>query len=157
MKMGFALIGLWLSIAAHADDSLLGMLTEQQILSVQSFKVSWQGHELPVADEEDLVALHGLHLVVLFGFWCHDSEREVPRLIKTLAQARLASVQYIAVDRNKKAPGDLHQRYDLKYTPTVILLDGTQEIGRIIEQPEGDWLSHLAKLRHSQPEYQELL
>lgn len=150
MKHWIVVLCLWLPAAVLADDSLLGVVSEQQILSVQPYADNWQDAVLPEPDPDDLAALQDLTLVVLFGFWCHDSEREVPRLIKALAQAPFSSVQYIAVDRDKKAPGDLHLRYGLRYTPTAILFDGEREIGRIIEQPEGDWLSHLARLQRAQ-------
>ena len=43
--------------------------------------------------------LEGKALVVLFGTWCHDSQREVPKLIKLLdeSKVKLASVKYVAV------------------------------------------------------------
>lgn len=151
MKTWWVLLSVFWCNLVLADSPLLGAVTEQQILSDPAYAAGWRDYSVPASDPEDLATLDDLQLVVLFGFWCHDSEREVPRLMKAVAQARLASVRYIAVDRDKKAPGNVQQQYDLKYTPTVILFDGQREIGRIIEQPDNDWVRHLARIRRTQP------
>ena len=75
-----------------------------------------------------------LDIHVLFGTWCHDSVREVPRLLKLLEQADNANIstKLIAVDYKKSA----EEKYDLQYTPTFVVYSGNKEIGRIIERPK---------------------
>lgn len=82
-------------------------------------------------------ALQGLSLLVLFGSWCHDSEREVPRLLKLLNQSgvKLQSLQLHAVNQQKQHPAQLHLQYQLQYTPTIVVLQGNTELGRIVERP----------------------
>ena len=75
---------------------------------------------------------------VLFGTWCHDSEREVPRLLKLLNLAGIPgeSVEFYALDLKKKDPGGMADAMGIKYTPTFIFYVDGMEIGRIIEKPQ---------------------
>ena len=97
---------------------------------------------------EQMQRLQGLQLVVLFGTWCHDSEREVPRLLKLLQQVNIATdnLQLQAVNRQKQHPQQLHSHYNLKYTPTIIVLQNGKELGRIIERPQQSLAEDLAKI-----------
>ena len=83
--------------------------------------------------------LEGKALVVLFGTWCHDSQREVPKLIKLLdeSKVKLASVKYVAVGYNKQDDAGIAQANDLQYTPTFIVKDNGKELVRVIEKPTG--------------------
>ncbi|WP_166838506.1 hypothetical protein [Rheinheimera pleomorphica] len=93
-------------------------------------------------------ALSGTSLVVLFGSWCHDSEREVPRLLKLIDQSgvELESLQLQGVDRRKQHPENLHNQFALRYTPTIIVLRDGNELGRIIEKPQRSLAADLAAL-----------
>ena len=75
---------------------------------------------------------------VYFGSWCSDSRREVPRFIKILdfLGFNYDNVEFVALDRQKKAPRYKKNIYNIKYVPTFIFFDGNNEIGRIIESPE---------------------
>lgn len=93
-------------------------------------------------NEEELSAikvLEGKEVMALFGTWCHDSEREIPRLLKLLDQAQVQPSELIlyGVSRQKDDPAGYAEKYGLRYTPTLIVQDQGQEIARIIERPEG--------------------
>nr|WP_241737648.1 thioredoxin family protein [Neptunicella marina] len=103
----------------------------------------------PGSDQLQLMRqLTGKRLVVLFGRWCHDSQREVPKLLKLLTQSNVAleRLTLIAVDRQKTTPDQLEQPFDLKYTPTIILFDQQAELGRIIETPQQGIAEDLAAM-----------
>ena len=74
----------------------------------------------------------------MFGTWCHDSQREVPRLLKTfdLSGLEVPKLTLVAVDRKKTDPLGLAKQYGLRYTPTFILLNDGKELGRVIERPK---------------------
>jgi thioredoxin 1 len=135
---------IWAGDAGQGD--LLGPVSSAQILAIPEFREAFQGYDPEQPAAADLAAVNGIQLVVLFGSWCHDSAREVPRLLKSLPATRGVTTQFIAIDRDKAEPRALVESYQLRYTPTVIALRGGVEVGRIIEQPEGSWLSHLARL-----------
>ena len=123
---------------------LLGVVSADAILALHEFQREYErSHSAtyanPAFDRE-------INLVVLFGSWCHDSQREVPRLMKTLEANNIVNVQYVAISRDKKAPDDIVATYKLAYTPTVIVLRQGVELGRIVEQPQGDWMTHLRTL-----------
>jgi thiol-disulfide isomerase/thioredoxin len=80
-----------------------------------------------------------LRIEVLFATWCHDSEREVPRLLKILETAGVESsaVELVALDFNKTEPKGRAASKVLQYTPTFIFSVRDEEIGRIVERPIG--------------------
>ena len=86
-----------------------------------------------------MAKLEGKDLLVLFGTWCHDSQREVPRLLKLLEQSKveLNSLTLVAVDYNKQDPQGLAEQFQLKYTPTFIVIDQSKEQHRVVEKPQG--------------------
>ncbi|WP_394189239.1 TlpA family protein disulfide reductase [Pseudoalteromonas atlantica] len=91
--------------------------------------------------------LDGKDIVVLFGTWCHDSEREVPRLLKLIAQSEVAlkSLTLVGVGYDKRDPQGIAQQYNLKYTPTMIVLEDGKEIARMIEKPKVSLASDLSQ------------
>ena len=87
-----------------------------------------------------------LHIDIYFGTWCHDSQREVPKILSVLQQNTDLSYKLIGLDINKTDPQQLAKKYDVKYTPTFIVYIGEKEIGRIIERPEHSLVSDINKL-----------
>jgi thioredoxin 1 len=63
-----------------------------------------------------------LEVKILFGTWCHDSEREVPRLLKLLAASGVKeeSISLIALDISKEEPEGRAKALDMRFTPTFI-------------------------------------
>lgn len=75
---------------------------------------------------------------VFFGLWCHDSEREIPRLLAALEAVKNNNLQLsmVAVGLNKRDPDGLAQQYAVRLTPTIVIEHNGKEIGRIVERPE---------------------
>lgn len=116
----------------------LGLLSQQQLLAEYVvFAKEYQAYQPSPAELKAVSQLQGKSLLILFGTWCHDSERELPRLLKLLEQSQvtLASLKLVAVDYKKTDPLGLHKQYDLRYTPTFILLDGEKVLGKVVERP----------------------
>ncbi|WP_448563521.1 hypothetical protein [Thalassotalea ganghwensis] len=82
-----------------------------------------------------------LKLEVYFGTWCHDSVREVPRLLK-IVDGRFET-KLIALDFTKIEPNGRAKAHDVRYTPTIIVYQQGVELGRIIEKPEGSLVTNL--------------
>jgi len=74
---------------------------------------------------------------LFFGTWCHDSQREVPRLLKLLEAAGLGeeSLKLIGLDYRKREPGGRASEFNVRYTPTAVFMRGGVEVGRIVERP----------------------
>ncbi len=94
------------------------------------------------------------HIEVYLGTWCSDSQREVPRLLKIVdvlkeKHAKTLPVTFVAIDRSKSKPADLIAGKSIEKVSTFIYYRNGQEIGRIVEKPQGlledDLLAIVAK------------
>ncbi|MFQ3191115.1 MAG: thioredoxin 1 [Paraglaciecola sp.] len=115
-----------------------GVISASQLITgYPQFRVVYEQYQPSLAEIAAVKSVSGKSLLVLFGTWCHDSEREVPRLLKLLdlSGVKMESVSLHGVNYNKQEPGNLHRQYDLTYSPTIILLQGDIELGRIVEKP----------------------
>ncbi|MEQ8524123.1 thioredoxin family protein [Gracilimonas sp.] len=76
-------------------------------------------------------------LMVFVGSWCRESKKYIPGLMKTIELSGAANmdIQYIGVDRQKKIPESFLKKFDIKYIPSVLVLKGNKELGRIEEKP----------------------
>lgn len=74
-------------------------------------------------------------MVIVMGTWCGDSRDLVPKLYKVLHEASypMDKVAVYGVDRSKTDGFGHEKTYDIHFVPTIILFDGTKEIGRITE------------------------
>ncbi len=77
-------------------------------------------------------------IVLLYGAWCKDSQREVPRFMRILELAKNPNLELIEyeVDREKIDTLGKVVEYDVKFVPTFIILRDDHELGRIIEHPK---------------------
>lgn len=81
-------------------------------------------------------SIQKITITIVFGSWCSDSQREVPRLLMLLKSLDypMDRLKIIAVNRQKKVPQmDISDLY-VEYVPTFIFYKGKYEVGRIIEQ-----------------------
>lgn len=76
-------------------------------------------------------------VLILFGTWCHDSQREVPRMLKILEAVGFpqADVKMVTLDVSKNDPLGLAAANEVKFTPTFIFFRQQNELGRIVEKP----------------------
>ena len=74
---------------------------------------------------------------VLFGTWCHDSKREVPKMLKIFEAYGLEDkrISLVAVNPEKNEPIATINEFNLEFTPTFIFFRNGEEIGRIVEKP----------------------
>ena len=85
----------------------------------------------PYIETEDIT------VKVLFGTWCHDSKREVPKMLKIFEAYGLEdnNISLIAVNPKKNEPLKTINQFNLEFTPTFIFFRNGEEIGRIVEKP----------------------
>ena len=117
-------------------NNLLGDIQTQNLFTEYPlFKLRYDNYE--VTDQINLSDLEDISIVIMFGTWCHDSKREVPRMLRILDSAGVGTEQIslIGVDINKTEPKGREKLYNLRNTPTLILLKNGKEVGRIIERP----------------------
>lgn len=113
----------------------LGDISQTELLERHEvFKRNYDAYEVP-ARVDGLPA--DLEVKILFGTWCHDSEREVPRMLKLLAASGVKeeNISLISLDIRKEEPEGRAKALDVRFTPTFIFFSGDIELGRIIERP----------------------
>ena len=142
------LIVMLLSIDATADRYRypLGDISRTELLeSHEVFKRNYDAHEV-TAGIDGLPA--DLKVKILFGTWCHDSEREVPRMLKLLAASGVKeeNISLISLDIRKEEPEGRAKALDVRFTPTFIFFSDGIELGRIVERPNGELQSDLRTL-----------
>ncbi|MBV2130503.1 TlpA family protein disulfide reductase [Arsukibacterium indicum] len=127
----------------------IGSISGEALLAqYPGFAAEYASYQPSAGALAQMQQLTGLQLLVLFGSWCHDSEREVPRLLKLVQQSGVAlnTLQLETVNQQKQHPQQLHSQYNLRYTPTIIVLDNGRELGRIIEKPAKSLADDLAEI-----------
>lgn len=78
---------------------------------------------------------------MVMGFWCDDSKKYVPELIKTLDEAKWDTddndqLKIFGVDKNKEAGFEGFKTLNIVKIPTIIVYANDIEIGRIEEIPK---------------------
>ena len=89
-----------------------------------------------------------VEIYMLFGTWCHDSKREVPRLLSLLNKLDVPENQINLIGLNfmKNDSQDRGKKFQIKKTPTFVFLRNQKEIGRIVEMPEISLEADLLKI-----------
>lgn len=152
LKFYGAIIGAMLAlmnVASASQQVLVGEVSGEDLLAqFPAFMAEYQSYQPSKAELEAVAALEHDTLLVLFGTWCHDSEREVPRLLKTLDKSGLDVPEFtlFAVDRKKSDHVGMAKKHELKYTPTFILLRDGEEIGRVVERASTSLTQDLQRL-----------
>jgi hypothetical protein len=90
----------------------------------------------------------GERILVVFGPWCDDSRREVPRFLVLADRAGIPadSVRLYAVGRSKKSDDGLTEQWRIEKVPTFIVERGGEEVGRIVETPRVSMAADLLEI-----------
>jgi len=113
----------------------IGDISHAELLELHEvFKRNYDAYEVP-AGVAGLPA--DLEVKILFGTWCHDSEREVPRMLKLLGASGVKeeNISLISLDIRKEEPEGRAKALDVRFTPTFVFFSEGTELGRIIERP----------------------
>lgn len=150
-KVVVRFIGVCLLISTSvcfADDAL-GAISKQQLIDgYHEFSENYKSY---IASEDELQAIdslpNGVSIKVYFATWCHDSEREVPRLLNVFKQNN-SPIELIALDYDKSEPLGQAKVDKIKYTPTFIVYLNEKEVGRIIESPKVSLAEDIQAMLH---------
>ena len=126
-----------------------GEITAEDLLAqYPAFAKEYKNYSPSEDDLNTIKTLSGKQVLVFLGTWCHDSKREVPRLLKLLdgSGVKLGSLQLIAVGYDKLDPDGLAKQYDLRYSPTFIVSSNGKELLRMIEKPKHSIAMDLTRL-----------
>jgi len=130
------------SVSKRVDKILNGPITKEG-LQKMPYKVWFNtNYKTYIVDTKALKnikrrKLKDLKILAFMGTWCHDSNREIPRLIRVCEELGIADqLELYGIDVDKTSQAGRESKYGVKNTPTIILLMDGKEIARIIEEPE---------------------
>ncbi|MCF6184176.1 MAG: thioredoxin family protein [Bacteroidales bacterium] len=84
---------------------------------------------------KDVTLYKGVKIKTVFGTWCGDSRRELPRFYKITDEANIPEdiIELIAVDTEKSSGNKNLEEIKFTRIPTFIFYKNGKEIGRIVE------------------------
>jgi hypothetical protein len=122
------------------EPPLLGAVTLQELRAAKPDYVHSATRYKP--DPAAIAALKGVatdtRIVVFFGTWCTYCKHWLPHFLKTFEAAANPhlTAEFFGVSEDQLEPKDALRQYAVSSTPTFVVLQGTKEIGRIVENPE---------------------
>jgi len=133
----FIIFFLGCPVFSSNESILIGDVTKEELfLTNPNFYESYLASRS--IDLEEKINLNGLSIKILFGTWCHDSQREIPRFLRLLEYINMNSemISLIGLNYQKNEPFNRGEIYKIKKTPTIIFFRNEEEIGRIEETPK---------------------
>jgi len=133
----FLILFLSFPVFSSTNSVLIGDLTKDELfLKDQKFYknyLSAEPYQLNEAPDID-----GISVKILFGTWCHDSQREIPKLLKLLESIGMQPemISLIGLNYNKNEPLNRGKIFEIRRTPTIIFYKNAIEVGRIEETPK---------------------
>lgn len=127
------------------------LLTRYSLFAENKASDSSKITELEVLDLAN--QLNNRKMVVVFGTWCHDSQREVPRLLNLIDKVRKEhpevkfELEMIAAAPYQVRDKTLIEKYELTAVPTIMLFDNDQEIGRVVETTKISLAADIVNMR----------
>ena len=121
---------------AQQPQMTIGDISQQKLLTKYSaFEQEYTRFQLQKSDQALVNSWpESISVTAFFGTWCHDSEREVPRLLKALNNK--VNVNLIGLDYTKSEHLGRAVKAGISFTPTFIIYNNGTEIGRIVERPK---------------------
>ncbi|HFU74966.1 MAG TPA: hypothetical protein ENK66_01840 [Arcobacter sp.] len=123
------------------QEVMIGKYTYEGVLNSDIFKPYIDNAANEYTPYDDFLidykdSLQRVSITIVFGSWCSDSQREVPRMLMLLKSLDypVEKLNIIAVNRQKRVPDMEISDLYIEYVPTFIFYKGKYEVGRIIEQ-----------------------
>ncbi|PCI60353.1 MAG: thioredoxin [Gammaproteobacteria bacterium] len=126
----------------------VGKMQQVELLNhYEIFSAGYKSYTLSVEQSNIVKAWpENVSIDIYFGTWCHDSQREVPKLLKALQVNSKIKTTLIALDGHKTDPLGLAKNNAVKFTPTFVIFINNQEIGRIVERPKVNLIADIDEI-----------
>jgi thioredoxin 1 len=144
--MKFLLIVMMLSCSVDKQFIKKDPIGKTTLKYIYENKVEWFQNDTAQTLKQQLPS--DMKVRVFFAFWCHDSEREIPRLITELSEYEYTEdqVEWIFMSRNKKEPMAEVKADRVYFTPTIVFFNQDQELERFVERPHTNWKKDIKKI-----------
>ena len=132
---------------ASNDDNMVlgGILAEQLLDEYPSFKLRYDEVEISLEQAEKARAMGNIEVLAVFGSWCHDSQREIPAMIKLAESAANIDLTLVGVGFDKSLSEPLYDITEVARTPTVFVFRNGELIGKFVERSEGGVVSDILR------------
>jgi len=125
-------------------DILIGKCTKQAFdipIFKEWYQKEYEAYSLnePIIKQlKNLPGINEIQIKIVFGTWCSDSRRELPRFYKIIEQTdyKIKKIKLIAVDTKKESGNKILIDFEFTRIPTFVFYKNGVETGRIIESPE---------------------
>ena len=124
-----------------SNDVIDGQVEKSYLFKSGNTKWFPKNYELYETDiflsENNFSNLDNYRIELYMGVKCHDSEREVPRLIKILNELKFSDdkLKIFLLKRDKTSNSGFEKGKNITNTPTIIFYRDSMEINRIVEFP----------------------
>jgi len=108
----------------------------QAVNANHHFQASYNSAEISSEQLNRLAQASPFEVVAVYGEWCHDSHREIPRLVKLLQDAPNAQVSFHTVGYDKTLTVPVKGISSVEKTPTVFIFRDGKQIGVFVESSE---------------------
>lgn len=125
--------------AKNGSKVLKGIISRDLLLNDTSFKWWTENQKNYTLNANAISAMQKnrdtLQLLVFMGTWCDDSQFIIPKLYSLIDASGFpeSRITLIGVDRSKKTLSHLAEALDITNVPTIIVLKGGKELGRVVE------------------------
>jgi len=112
------------------------------------FNENFENYTVEKINRDNFSELYNYDIEIFMNTLCHDSQREIPRLIKILKELNFPEnkLKIILLNPNKESEMGYEVNKNITNTPTIIFnLDNT-EVNRIVEFPKESLESDILKI-----------
>jgi len=160
----FTLISIFLSCSKKINKVVIDDKTNKEILIGQCDRTAFskdhftnwfeEGYNKYEPEQEILSKIEqsdrisSTDILIIFGTWCGDSRRELPRFFKIEDQLKNTTLNYKLIGVNTKKSSNDKSLQGIEFTriPTFIFFENGVEIGRIVESTEESLEADILKI-----------
>tara|TARA_B100001113_G_scaffold171100_1_gene140008 strand:- start:2036 stop:2536 length:501 start_codon:yes stop_codon:yes gene_type:complete len=112
------------------------------------FNENFENYSVDIIDRDNFSELYNYNIEIFMNTLCHDSQREIPRLIKILKELNFPeqNLKIVLLKPNKKSKMGYEVNKNITNTPTIIFNLDNNEINRIVEFPKESLEDDIVKI-----------
>ena len=116
------------------------------------FNENFKNYTVETMNRDNFSELYNYDIEVFMNTLCHDSQREIPRLIKILKELNFPEnkLKIILLNPNKESEMGYEVNKNITNTPTIIFNLDNIEVNRIVEFPKESLESDILKILNNE-------
>lgn len=139
------------SLLAEGNIDLTDFKTGRNKVWFEPRYASYKPDEALVKAFGQAMEKHDYQIDLYMGTWCHDSQRETPRLYKLLEKIDfdMNKLSVVSVNYAKEVPNvspEVAKKLNIHRVPTIIFYENGKETGRFVESAKESLVQDLTKI-----------